>query len=124
MGHGRHPPGAVQRQSQGLFAEDVLAGFQGGDRDRLVQGVRGGDGDHVDVVAGEEVLPIQVAGVYSGLLPGDFERGRDRLTDRDDSGGAAPLSFLKRGDVAQPRDVATRPDHRTPQYLSHPLPPS
>ena len=74
-GHRGHPPRPVERQSQGLFAEHVLASLQRLDRDLLVRRVRRRDGDDVDVVARQHLSIIPIPFSNSGLIPGFVQRG-------------------------------------------------
>ena len=55
---------------------------------------------------------------FARLIPGLVERSRHRIADRDELGRPAPCRLLKRRDVPQPGHAA-RPDHRSPQRVSH-----
>nr|WP_258065654.1 hypothetical protein [Rathayibacter sp. AY1D1] len=59
-----------------LLAEDVLAARERGHGDRVVQVVRDADGDDVEVVAGDELLPV---GVEVGDAAGRAEFVQARL---------------------------------------------
>ena len=56
LGRGGHAVELVQRDCQGLFAQDVLARLRGGDGPFTVQRVGQGDVDGVDLRVGEHVF--------------------------------------------------------------------
>ncbi len=60
-------PGARER----LLAEDVPPPFEGGDGNRFVQMIRCPDAYDVQIVAGDEVLPIAVQ-VLDPVLPAEL----------------------------------------------------
>ncbi|MCC2629862.1 MAG: hypothetical protein K0S14_3512, partial [Thermomicrobiales bacterium] len=56
-----------------------------------------------------------------GLIPGLVQSSCHRIADRDELGHPDPCGLLKGRDVPQPGH-ATRPDHHSPQRVSHPVP--
>jgi hypothetical protein len=53
-----HPPRLVGGDGERLLAEDVLSGLEGGNRDGAVEGVGRGDAHDVELVEGDEFLPV------------------------------------------------------------------
>ena len=78
-----HRGGFGEGVRQGLFAQDVLARCQGGDRDRRVHVAGRGDVDQVDVVALDQRPPVRLGG---GPAEAAGRRLRRRLVAAADSG--------------------------------------
>ena len=72
LGGGHHGLALLQGGGHGLFAQHVLARFQGGDGDFGVGVVGGADAHRVDVRVGQQVPPggVDLAAVLLGQLPG------------------------------------------------------
>ncbi len=77
-----HRVGFLERDTQRLFANDVLAGFGGVDRDLRVQAVGRGDRDQLDLGIAQQIVIIAVR-VRDAVALGEirrvaFGRRRDR----------------------------------------------
>ena len=93
---GEHPMGFGRGHRHPRFREDVLAGFECGQRDRAVQVGPGADDDGVDPRVGDQVFPA-VERARDAELAGRRRRGlRPAVADGDD---------LDLGDRPQAGDV-------------------
>ncbi len=77
-----------------LLARDVLAGGRGRLDDLAVQGVRRGDVDDIDVVAGDQLAPVEMARLEPEIVAGEVEplRGRCRRWQPAGAGSRSPGS--------------------------------
>ena len=91
--------GFLAVEAEGLFAEDHLAGFGGGDDLFGVEIVGGGDVDDVDIIAGDEFFPIGLDGFVAPLV-GELLRLRgvataDGLRDEFVAGGEEVVNLME-----------------------------
>ena len=89
LGGGEHLPGLGEVHGDGLLAQHVLAGGDGGEGDGGVDDVGRGDDDGVDVGALEDVLVVGEGGGDAGLLLGAVEDGGVGVAEGDDLGMGA-----------------------------------
>ena len=100
----RHALRVRERGRHRLFAPDVLAGLERGDRHRGVQAGRGGDRDDIDLRVCDERLPVG---------------GRGLETERVGAAAGEPLLDLAERDAPDRGPVAEHRPHRAQASAWH-----